>query len=318
MTRSTFSVRPTVLSVIRKYHWLPAAAAIASGVGLPVVLFVHVRWFWTVLAAISLFLSSYVWGYSTHALKSDLYAPLNHLARRQYAQVWDALAASRRDAFRAATGEPEEEELRRSARRTVDDILELAFIGAQDEVLEIGCGVGRIGFELATHCHMWTGTDVSANMLGFASDRMQAVSNARLVLLQEDGLGKFAENTFDVVYATNMLGHLDEMDRWHLVEHAFRILRPGGRILIDNIDLESEAGWTIFVNDAQRYRHLERPPYMPRFSTAAELSAYFKRAGFESVQPHHRSPLLILTAAKPAVWIKNGAVNGNNVVNGKA
>ena len=299
MTRPGSSLRSAVRSVILKYRWLPAGATFASGLAFFAFLMVHPRFFWTGLVAASLLLSSYAWGYSKHALSNDRFLALNHLKRRQYGQVWDALAASRRDALRAAAGAPDEEGLRRSARRTIDYLLELALISAEDDVLEIGCGVGRIGRELAPHCHTWTGADISTNMLGHASDRMQGVSNARFVLLQADGLGKLAQSSFNVVYATNMLGHLDELDRWRYVEEAFRLLRPGGHIFLDNIDLESDAGWNMFANDARRYQGLEVPPYMPRFSTAAELSAYAVRAGFENIQSHHRPPLVILTAAKP-------------------
>jgi ubiquinone/menaquinone biosynthesis C-methylase UbiE len=247
----------------------------------------------------SILLWSYAWGYSAHAVKTDSYLPLNHLKRWQYAHVWDALAASKRDAFRAATGEPEEEKLRRSAQRTIAALLELVSISNQDDVMEIGCGVGRIGRELAPHCRTWTGVDISANMLAWASDRMHGVRNAGFALLRSDGLKRFGENAFDVIYATNMFGHLDEIDRWRYLEEVFHVLRPGGRIFVDNIDLESDAGWSIFVNDASRYQGRECPPYMPRFSTAAELTAYAKGAGFENLQSYHRSPLVILTAAKP-------------------
>jgi ubiquinone/menaquinone biosynthesis C-methylase UbiE len=299
MSRLHSDIRSAVHSAILRYRWLPASAVVASGLAFTAFHIVHARLLWTILAGTSWLFFSYAWGYSDHALKGDLYLPLNHLKRRQYAEVWDALAASRTDASRAAAGETDEEELRRSARRTIDYLVELASISIGDDVLEIGCGVGRIGRGLAAHCNTWTGTDISANMLGCASDHMQGVSNARFVLLRADGLGKLAESSFDVVYATNMLGHLDEVDRWRYVEQTFRLLRPGGRLLLDNIDLESDGGWSMFANDARRSQGLELPPYMPRFSTAAELSAYARRAGFENIQSHHRSPLVILTAAKP-------------------
>jgi SAM-dependent methyltransferase len=95
-----------------------------------------------------------------------------------------------------------------------------------------------------------------------------------------------------------MLCHLDEMDRWRYVEEAFRVLRSGGRLLIDNIDLESDAGWKMFANDALTFGEAERPPYMPRYSTAAEFSSYASRAGFTRVAVHKRSPLVIVTAEK--------------------
>jgi len=256
-------------------------------------------------AAASLLLTSYVWGFSVRTFREHLFPPLTNLQRRQYAQSWDSLATAREEAFVAAAGQHDESRLRHSAGKTIQNLLELALIGPQDDVLEIGCGVGRIGRELAPHCRSWTGSDVSTNMLNYAVDRLRGTANARLVRLQGVSLSEFANDSFDVLYMTNMLMHLDEMDRWQYVQEAFRVLRAGGRIFLDNIDLESDAGWTMFANDAKRYKEFERPPYMPRFSTAAELMAYAARAGFERFRSHHRSPVVILLAVKPGLDQRN-------------
>jgi len=290
----------TASALIRKHPWLPWVAAVASALVLATAILEGANPIWALLGASSLTCSSFIWGYSARAMRdiSD-WPPLSHWRRQEYSEVWDSLAGSMNDAAGAAAGETSESRLRNSAADSVRNLMELASVSMRDEVLEIGCGVGRIAKELAPHCKSWTGADISANMLAHASARLQGQENTRLVHLKSVGLDGIAENSYDVVYATNMLAHLDEMDRWRYVQEAFRVLRPGGRIFIDNIDLESEAGWSMFSNDAIRYREVERPPYMPRFSTAAEFTAYANRAGFVGVQSHHRSPLVIVTASKP-------------------
>ena len=243
--------------------------------------------------------ASYVWGYAARAFRVINYPSLLNLPRRQYGEVWDALAASPSLARTAACGHEDERALRRSAEIPVMNLIELVEVRPQDDILEFGCGVARIGLEVVPRCRTWTGADVSANMLATAAERLRGVNNARLVKLQRVGLDQLESNSFDLAYSTNMLPHLDGMDRWRYVKDAFRVLRPGGRLFIDNVDLESVEGWGAFLHGAESLQESERPPYLPTPSTAAELTTYALRAGFGQVRAHKRSPLVIVTAVKP-------------------
>lgn len=244
-------------------------------------------------------LASYGWGYAARAFRVINYPSLLNLPRRRYSEVWDALAASPSLARTAACGHENERRVRRSAETPVNNLIELADVKSQDDVLEIGCGVARIGLELAPRCNTWTGADISANMLATAAERLRGTSNTRLIKLQGIGLDELESNSFDLVYLTNMLSHLDEMDRWRYAKDAFRVLRPGGRLFLDTVDIESEEGWAAFSRTAAESQESERPPYLPTPSTAAELTTYASRAGFRQVLAHKRPPLVVLTAVKP-------------------
>ncbi len=274
-------------------------AALATALFLTIALATYPHVPLILAAAALLQCASYVWGYSTHALKDIRWRDLTHLRRRQYAEVWDALASSPERAAAAVCGEREENGVQCSARQPLNRLLQFLKINASDDVLEIGCGIGRIGLELAPHCHHWTGADISPNMLGYAADRLRKLKNVRLIQLKDISLRGVASNSLDVVYSTNMFAHIDQMDRWRYVQEAFRVLRPGGRLYIDNLDLESERAWTSFAIGTQISQEQERPPYLPILSTATELMAYAARTGFEQVQPHREAPLVIVTAVKP-------------------
>jgi ubiquinone/menaquinone biosynthesis C-methylase UbiE len=70
-----------------------------------------------------------------------------------------------------------------------------------------------------------------------------------------------------------MFAHIDKMHRWRYVEEAFRVLRPGGRLCIDNLDLESERAWTSFAIGTKVSQKQERPPYLPTLSNPDRSSA---------------------------------------------
>lgn len=285
---------------LQKYPWFPAMAALLSIAAVAAALIANFALPYKLAAASALGITSFIWGYWKQAVRRRLFPPLTQLHRRQYAETWDQLASSREEACVAAAGpKKDEEEFRSSAASTVQNLRELVRIRKSDKVLEVGCGVGRIGEALAPYCSTWTGSDMSPKMLGHASNRLRGLSNVHLVQLRRVGLSEFDNNSFDVVYFTNMLMHVDEMDQWQYAKDTCRVLRPGGRILMDIIDIESDVGWEMYMRDVGRFKHLERPPYTPRFSTASELQVYLQRAGFRGIQAHRRSPLVIVTGIKP-------------------
>jgi ubiquinone/menaquinone biosynthesis C-methylase UbiE len=296
-----YMIRRIIVSFIRKYRWASFCIAAIFMVTFAVSSYRRDARLIVVLSGIASAAACYVWGYSVRALRFRTWPSLDHLHRRQYTETWDTLASSPGRARAATCGNSDEGKLRFSAQRLVTNITEVAGIKATDNILEIGCGVARIGLELAPRCQQWTGADISKNMLACAADRLVSLNNVHLVHLTAPNLNPFPANSFDLAYSTGVFDHLHQMDRYKYILDAFRVLRPAGRLYVDNTDLESDAGWTGFANGVATAQAYERSPFHPSPTTAAELTAYAKRSGFVEVRTHHRSPLVILTAIKPSV-----------------
>jgi hypothetical protein len=92
--------------------------------------------------------------------------------------------------------------------------------------------------------------------------------------------------------------HLSQWDRFSYVEEAFRVLRPGGKLYVDNVNLCSESGWKIFL-DHRRIPPLERIPEIGECSTPEELMEYLRRAGFESITSKPGDELIGVWGRKP-------------------
>jgi ubiquinone/menaquinone biosynthesis C-methylase UbiE len=223
---------------------------------------------------------------------------LHEFRRSQYAEVWDALSDTPTGAAKAAAGISEENALQVSGTHVAQRIAYALSIKNTDDVLEIGCGVGRVGWAMAPLSGSWTGCDISSGMLSQAHARLRRIPNIRLIHLKHSNLQEVPDASVDVVYCTNALPHFSQTERWQYVLEAHRILRPLGRLYIDSIALNSPDGWLMVMNNLEQSKNGVNPPYAPVPSTPDELLTYFSKAGFTSPRVEYHDSLIAVIGLK--------------------
>lgn len=226
-------------------------------------------------------------------------APAGGEPRSAYKAVWNRLAETEEQARFSIGGFTDEAAYVYTGEASMAVLQRTVGIGAEDRVLEIGCGVARVGFVIAPHCAEWTGCDVSANMLTHAARRLSSRDNGRLVEISGFDLAPIANASMDVVYCTVVFMHLDEWDRYNYLREAHRVLSPGGRVYVDNFSLATDEGWSVF-EECLNYSPQARPSHISRSSTPQEISVFLARAGFEAIQIEEDGAWVRGWARKPA------------------
>jgi phosphatidylethanolamine/phosphatidyl-N-methylethanolamine N-methyltransferase len=105
-------------------------------------------------------------------------------------------------------------------------------IRSGDRVLEVGVGTGINASLYPRDCAV-TGIDLSSSMLEKARERVarKGIWNVRLLEMDAADV-KFADNTFDIVYAPYLISVVP--DPVVVAREMRRVCRPGGRIVILN------------------------------------------------------------------------------------
>jgi SAM-dependent methyltransferase len=156
--------------------------------------------------------------------------------------------------------------VRHEVERWLADVRPAA--GARLRVLDAGCGTGGLIANLRTAA--WrAGVEISSEGIRLARTRPRvALAQASVAALP------FADETFDAVVSIDVLCHAGVEER-QAVEEAARVLRPGGRLLVqvpafDWLRGEHDAAvWT-----KRRYRRAEITKLLSDAGLAARRSAY--------------------------------------------
>jgi SAM-dependent methyltransferase len=96
-------------------------------------------------------------------------------------------------------------------------------------VLDFGCGCGRVVRHLRGVSARLHGCDSNKRMVGWCRSNLPFATFAAHGLRPPTA---YAEGQFDLVYAFSVLTHLDEALQRRWMEELWRLLRPGGHLVI--------------------------------------------------------------------------------------
>jgi len=117
----------------------------------------------------------------------------------------------------------------RSGRAGYDAIAAHVDVQQTRDVLDFGCGCGRVTRYFKGHAGNVAGSDVSSDAVAWCRDHLAFAS------FETNGLAPplaFADDGFDLVYALSVFTHLTEDLQLAWRDELRRVLRPGGRLLI--------------------------------------------------------------------------------------
>ena len=155
-----------------------------------------------------------------------------------------------------------------------------AWLTADQEVLELGCGTGSTALRLAPCTRRLLATDVSAGMIAIARQRLAAQPVPQLSFEVADAEAPLQwHGLYDVVLAFNLLHLVDDLD--HALARAVRALRPGG-LLISKTPCVAEMNPLIARLALPLMQAIGKAPEVLCFG-AEQLESAFRRQGLEVV-----------------------------------
>jgi SAM-dependent methyltransferase len=148
---------------------------------------------------------------------------------RRMREDWDERARKNARYFIDCGHGSSDEEFWRSGPRDLEDfVLEGLSLSPEAEVLEIGCGMGRLLRPLSERVARATGVDISGEMIARAKEALADRPNVRL--LRTDGdLPETPDGSLDLVYSFVVFQHVPSraaVSRY--LAEAARVLRAGG------------------------------------------------------------------------------------------
>ncbi|MHC4396443.1 MAG: class I SAM-dependent methyltransferase [Planctomycetota bacterium] len=162
-------------------------------------------------------------------------------------------------------------EERSNLKTNLEFLAEINLLKANYRILEIGCGIGSIVFELNKQGYDITGTDISQEAIDYG---LKKYSDIKLEVHPAEIL-PYEDRSFDIVLSFDVFEHIAQIDR-HVAEVS-RLLKAGGYYLFQTPNKYSNAIFETVSKKSLKWRRAH-----PSLHTPGQLKRRLARHGFET------------------------------------
>jgi ubiquinone/menaquinone biosynthesis C-methylase UbiE len=162
-------------------------------------------------------------------------------------------------------------EERGNLQTNLEFLAQTDLIRPHDRILEIGCGIGTVVYELSEKGHDIAGIDISGEAIEYGRKKY---SDIRLEVQAAETL-PYEDESFEVVLSFDLFEHIAEIDK-HISE-VERVLGPGGYYLFQTPNRYSNIIYETLWTKSLQWRR-----YHPSLHSPGQLRRRMARHGFET------------------------------------
>ncbi len=158
------------------------------------------------------------------------------------------------------------------------------FFGRCGVMLEIGAGGGRFTEVLLPRCDKLIAVDTSPTMIDLLHKRFAGDGRLECQLVDGHGLSRIADGSIDAGFSYGVFVHLQHWDIYNYLTELERVLKPGGKALIQHSNVLSELGWVKFTREVPKQLNKHKLPWTFIANTPQLMEELITRAGLECVE----------------------------------
>lgn len=180
--------------------------------------------------------------------------------------------------------------------KQANSLIKHGIVRSNYNVLDVGCGNGRVARHLIELIDQYQGIDISPENIDWAKENISSVAaHFSFRTIEPGGKFPYADNSFDSSFARSLYTHLDdETTRFYLTETA-RVTKPGSYSWATFFSIEREADLAMPVGKHELLRKVKKEKegfftfYRPEINRRLSVFTYnwlvteIENAGFEII-----------------------------------